>query len=96
MDAFTNVLKGTPLKNQLIDKSTGAVNMTAAFNTPSFNLGKITGLGDSLGRSLKGFNILNQSSDIFNFINNTKNVEDNMFQFILNCNNELKDLGVIK
>ena len=84
MEAFKNVVNGTSLKDQLINKTTNTLNLTAVFNTPSFNFGKLNGLTDSLGRSLTGFNILNQSSDIFNFINNVNNTTNNTERIYIN------------
>lgn len=96
LNAMRNVANGTNLKNQLVNGATGSLNFAKQFNTPSFNMGKLNVFGDGLGRSLRSFNILNQSSDVFNLIYNLKNTEDNIYDFIKSCNNELKDLGVLK
>lgn len=83
MNAFKNVVAGTALKKDLIN-SIGVLDLTKLYNTPSFNMGKLNSLGDSLGRSLTSFNLLNSSSDIFNLTKNLNNTTNNTERIYIN------------
>ena len=84
MNAFKNVLKGTQLKDDLIEKGTGLVNMSTKFNTPSFNFGKLTSLSDSMTRGLKSFNIKSGGSDLFSMLSNIRKTENSTYRSYIN------------
>ena len=84
MSSFKNALNGTQLKDELIDKGTGLVNMATKFNTPSFNMGKLTSLSDSMTRGLKSFNIKSGGSDIFSMLSNIRKTENSTYRSYIN------------
>ena len=83
MDAFKNVINGTSLKNDLINRSS-MLDLTKMYNSPSFNMSKFSSLGNSLGRSLTSFNLLNKSSDIFNLVKNLNDTNNNIERIYIN------------
>lgn len=87
-------IKGTKLADKFMDSATNTLNFAGTMKTPTFNINKLTSLGNDMTRRLKAFTKIKNSSDIFNTLANIRNAQYETQGFISILEKELKDLGV--
>lgn len=88
------VLTGKNMKDDIKKRVQDKLNPRRIMNSSVFNIGKLVSMNGDMGRMLKNFSKVKNSSDAMELVRNLKNAGDSGTNLIKRLTDELKRLQV--
>lgn len=94
MGKVNSLVKGKGFTKAFKTQGQRALNLASTFNTPSFNMGKLTSLGDNMRNQMKNLTKFNGKSNAMQTIQNLQTKKMNSELFINKLKRQAEDLGI--
>lgn len=94
MDKVNNLVKGKGFTKAFKMQGKRALNLATTFNTPSFNMGKFTSLGNDMRNQMKNLTKFNSKSNVMQTVQNLQNKKMNAQLLITKLKRQAEDLGI--
>lgn len=94
MDKVNNLVKGKGFTKAFKMQGKRALNLATTFNTPTFNMGKVTSLGNNMRNHMKNLTKFNAKSNVMQTIQSLQIKKMNTQLLISKLKRQAEDLGI--